>query len=241
MMLSRLRAVVALPVVLSSLLLVRAQERSVADGVYSEAQATRGAAAYDQACSNCHRADLSGNTGPALKEQRFAQVYAGKDLRTLYTKIATTMPRQTPGSLSDDVYLDIVAYVLKENGFVAGSAELASNALDGIRVVPGRPKPPPPIGDYSYVDVVGCLTRGDKNTWTLTRASDPVVATSAPASDAPATALGTRTFHLLDALAYGPDGHRDHKMHVRGLLIRLPGEDRLTISAIQMIAPSCGG
>src|SRR5262249_16047572 len=45
-----------------------AQERTktVADGVYSEAQAERGAAAYDGACGNCHRADLGGASGPAL-------------------------------------------------------------------------------------------------------------------------------------------------------------------------------
>jgi len=59
---------------------------TVADGVYTEAQANRGAAAYEVACAGCHRADLSGNSGPALKEERFARVYAGKDLKTLYCK-----------------------------------------------------------------------------------------------------------------------------------------------------------
>src|SRR5207237_1297456 len=148
----------------------RAQERTVADGVYTDAQASRGAAAYDLTCSGCHRPDLGGGTGPSLKEQRFARVYAGTDLRTLFTKIATTMPRNTPASLSDDVYLDIVAHLLKENGFRAGAQELTADALDAIRVVPGQPKPPPPIGDYSYVEVVGCLTRGARDTWLLTQA-----------------------------------------------------------------------
>ncbi|HKB12824.1 MAG TPA: cytochrome c, partial [Vicinamibacterales bacterium] len=162
-----------------------AQERTVADGVYTDAQAGRGAAAYELACANCHRADLSGNSGPALKEQRFARVYAGKDLRALYTKIATTMPRNAAGSLTDEVYLDIVAHVLRENGFKAGSQELTAEVLDGIRVVAGRPKPPPPIGDYSYVEVVGCLTPGPNGTWMLTHASDPVVA--APSSSSSST------------------------------------------------------
>jgi mono/diheme cytochrome c family protein len=138
------------------------QERTVADGVYTDAQAGRGAAAYDVACSGCHRPDLSGGTGPALKEQRFARIYAGKDLKTLYTKIATTMPRGTPASLADDVYLDIVAHVLKENGFKAGAHELTADGLEAIRVLPGQPKPPPPVGEYSYVEVVGCLTPGER-------------------------------------------------------------------------------
>jgi mono/diheme cytochrome c family protein len=75
---------------------VRAQEptRTVEDNVYSEAQATRGAASYDTACSGCHRPDLGGANGPALRGERFARIFAGKDLKTLYTKAATTMPRR---------------------------------------------------------------------------------------------------------------------------------------------------
>ena len=77
----------------------------------------------------------------------------------------------------------------------------------------------------------------------LTRASDPVVAVATaparPTSDAAATTLGTQTFHLLDAMAYSPDDHKGHKMYVRGLLIKLPGEQRITISAFEMVSPTC--
>jgi mono/diheme cytochrome c family protein len=221
------------------------QERgkTVADGVYTDTQAARGAAVYDMACIGCHRADLGGGTGPSLREQRFARQFAGRDLKTLFTKIATTMPRNAPASLGDNVYLDIVAHLLKENGFPAGPQELTADALDGIRVVPGQAKPPPPIGDFSYVEVVGCLTAGPQNTWMLTRASEPVAAVpaaSAPSTPAAAvTRLGTQTFHLLDAMAYAPDDHRGHKMYVRGLLIKLPGEQRMTISSFGMVSPTC--
>ena len=123
------------------------------------------------------------------------------------------------------------------------SQELTAEALDGIRVLPGRPKPPPPIGDFSYVEVVGCLAAGPQNTWMLTRASAPIVpvAAASAASTPAATAkpLGTQTFHLLDAMAYAPDDHRGQKMYVRGLLIKLPGEQRITISAFEMVSPSC--
>ena len=56
---------------------------------------------------------------------------------------------------------------------------------------------------------------------------------------ATATPLGTQTFHLVDAMAYAPDGHKGHKMYVRGLLIKLPGEQRMTISAFEMVSPAC--
>jgi mono/diheme cytochrome c family protein len=224
---------------------LRAQEggRTVADGVYTDAQATRGAAAYDSACSGCHRPDLGGNSGPALTAQRFARAFAGKDLKTLFTKVATTMPRNAPASLSDSVYLDIVAYVLKENGFPAGPAELAADGLGDVRVLPGRPKPPPPITDFSYVEVVGCLVPGPANAWLLAHASEPVVAAASGQGARTASGvdrpLGTRTFHLLDAMVYGPDAHKGQKMYVRGLLIRLPTEHRMTISAMEMVAPTC--
>ena len=221
----------------------RAQEtaKTVADGVYSEAQATRGSASYDTSCAGCHRADLGGANGPALRGERFARIFAGKDLKTLYTKIATTMPRGAAASLGDAVYLDIVAHVLRENGFPAAESELTADGLS-VQVLPGRPKPPPPVGDFSYVEVVGCLAPGPESTWVLTNGSEPVSVALAGQSPPPAVtdrALGTQVFRLLDAMAYSPEAHKGHKMYVRGLLIKLPGEQRMTISSLEMVAPSC--
>jgi cytochrome c5 len=214
--------------------------RTVAAGVYTDAQAARGAIAYDSECRSCHRTDLGGSTGPALKEERFARVFAGKDLKTLFTKISTTMPRNEPGGLDENVYLDIVAHVLKENGFPAGQKELTADGLDGVQVLPGKPKPSVPVSDFSYVEVVGCLTAGPQDTWMLTRASDPVIAVAAPSAPPVAErALGTQTFHLLDAMAYAPEAHKGQKLSVRGLLIKLPDEQRMTISSLAMVAPTC--
>ncbi len=226
---------------------VRAQppEKTVADGVFTEAQAVRGYAAYDAACSQCHRADLAGGNGPALRDERFTRNFAEQDLKILYTKIATTMPRAAAGSLGDNVYLDIVAHVLKENGFPAGTQELTLDVLGGIRVLPGRPKPPPPVGDFSYVEAVGCLAPGPGGTWLLTNATEPVSVVVSPESapvrpeSAAMMTLGDHTFRLLDAMAYSPEQHKGHKMYVRGLFIKLPTERRMTISTLETLAPSC--
>ncbi len=231
--------------ILAGALAVQAQEsaKTVADGVYSDAQASRGAAVYDAACAGCHRIDLGGATGPALRDDRFAREFAGKDLKALFTKTATTMPRNAPGSLGDNVYLDVLAHLLKENGFPAGAHELTIDELDAVRVLPGRPKPLPRIGDFSYVEVVGCLTAGPQHTWMLTQGSEPVAAVPTASAQPPPAAsampLGTRTFHLLDAMAYAPDDHKAQKIYVRGLLITLPGEQRLTISALEPVSPNC--
>ena len=215
--------------------------KTVADGVYSDIQATRGASSYDASCAGCHRVDLGGADGPALRGERFARNFAGRDLKTLYTKVATTMPRGAPGSLGDAVYLDIVAYVLRENGFPAGETALSDEQLSAVQVLPGRPKPPPPLGDFSYVEVVGCLTPGPDNTWLLSSASDPVslAVGAAGRRDAVDKPLGTQVFRLLDALAYNPDAHQGQKVYVKGLLIKLPDEQRMTISALETLAPVC--
>jgi mono/diheme cytochrome c family protein len=243
---ARLAIIVAIAISGGLVQAARSQDngRTVADGVYTDAQAGRGAAAYEAACGGCHRADLNGASGPALRSQRFDTTYAGKPLQTLFAKIATTMPRNMPASLADDVYVDIVAHLLKENGFRAGAVDLGADALDTIRIVASRPKPPPPVGEFSYVEVVGCLAREPRHVWTLTRASEPsavhpaTAAAGASSAEAP-RALGTNTFHLVDALAYGADAHVGHRMYIRGLLIALPNERRITISAFEMLSPAC--
>lgn len=218
-----------------------APTKTVADGVYTAEQANRGAIAYDASCSGCHRVDLGGADGPMLRGERFARNFAGRDLKTLYTKIATTMPRGAPGSLGDAVYLDIVAHILRENGFPAGETALIGDQLSALHVLPGRAKPPPPVGDFSYVEVVGCLTPGPDDTWLLSSASEPVslVAGAASRSAAVDKPLGTQVFTLFDAMAYSPETLRGKKMYVRGLLIKLPDEQRMTISALETLAPTC--
>jgi len=215
--------------------------RTVADGVYTDAQADRGAGSFATACSGCHRADLGGGQGPALKEQRFTRDFAEKNLDTLYTKILNTMPRGAPGSLGDSVTLDIVAHILRENGFPAGTAELAADAVPGVKILPGKPKPPPPVGNFSYVETVGCLTQGPGDTWLLTQATEPktVVAPSDGAAKATVGAPGTETFRLLDAMAYTPMSHKGQRMYVRGMLIKVATEQRITISAFETVAPAC--
>ena len=48
---------------LGSLALTAADHKTVWDGAYTAAQATRGESVYFQQCSRCHRDDLSGYGG----------------------------------------------------------------------------------------------------------------------------------------------------------------------------------
>ena len=218
--------------------------RTVADGIYTDTQAERGAASYDAACARCHRSDLGGADGPALRDERFNRMFAGKPLHGLYERVSTTMPRNAPASLAEGVYVDILAYLLRENGFPSGAGELVVDTVEGVEVRPTRPRPSPAVGDFSYVEVSGCLAQGPDGDWRLEQASDPVAVRPAmasvppPAASAPSPRAG-HTFHLLDAIAYQPERHRGQLLRVRGTLIRLPGQQRLTMSSTETLAPTC--
>ena len=114
-------------------------QNSLGDGIYSEAQATRGAEDYAARCASCHSADLRGNSNsPSLIGLSFMFIWEGRTLGELYTKMSTEMPTEDPGSLSQQSYAAILAYILQQNEFPSGDSELPSNAdaLTSIAIQP---------------------------------------------------------------------------------------------------------
>jgi mono/diheme cytochrome c family protein len=95
--------------------------KSSNDGVYTAAQADRGAAVFKTNCASCH--ETSRFTG-----SEFLPVWAGKTLFELFDVVSTTMPEDKPGSLKPQQYADVIAYFLRLNGYPAGDAELAPDA-----------------------------------------------------------------------------------------------------------------
>ena len=79
--------------------------RTVWDGVYTDAQAARGKTQYEASCSSCHR------DGPQ-RDDAFMRDWIGTDVDSLFSLIKGSMPAGAPSSLSDNVYLDMVAYML---------------------------------------------------------------------------------------------------------------------------------
>ncbi len=99
--------------------------------IYSEAQARRGQATYQRHCVSCH-------TAAAYSGAAFRRVWGGKSPYNLWEQIRTTMPQDNPGKLKPGEYADIVAYLLRLNGYPAGPDELPSEAekLQPLRIVP---------------------------------------------------------------------------------------------------------
>lgn len=116
--------------------------RSVWDGVYSADQADRGAAAYAGRCAACHGVTLGGTgEAPGLSGGEFVSHYDQLSMGDLFDRVRSTMPQNAPQSLGRDEYADIVAYLLKANGFPAGADPLdkRSEVLATIGIQAQRP------------------------------------------------------------------------------------------------------
>lgn len=103
---------------------------SIWDGVYTAEQAARGEEAYD-ACTRCHGRRLNGaaddpdmKSTPPLARAKFLRDWDGRTLATLFEMTRTTMPQDNPGSLPDQEYVDIIAYMLSVSEAPAGDSEL---------------------------------------------------------------------------------------------------------------------
>ncbi|MBK6796087.1 MAG: PQQ-binding-like beta-propeller repeat protein [Acidobacteria bacterium] len=99
-------------------------------GVYTEAQAKRGQALYEANCAACHGQSLEGASASALKGSRFMAKWAegSHSVDELYYIIRTQMPFGAAGTLNNQQYIDIVAFMLGNIGYSAGSRELPANS-----------------------------------------------------------------------------------------------------------------
>lgn len=99
--------------------------RSVWEGIYSPEQAARGEVQYNQRCAACHGGGLNGTgEAPGLTGGEFVSHYDQLTVADLFERVRTTMPQNDPGTLSRDEYADVVAFLLKSNGFPEGKAAL---------------------------------------------------------------------------------------------------------------------
>ena len=112
---------------------------TVWDGVFTEAQASRGEAAYGHSCSTCHKDDLLGSgTAPALAGEEFFRRWNDSTVDDIVQTMKGSMPQEAPGSLEAQIYVDIVTYLLKASGSPTGSTELKADRdrLKQVRITP---------------------------------------------------------------------------------------------------------
>jgi cytochrome c len=98
--------------------------------LFTADQAARGEASYEHYCRVCHGEHLDGGDsgGPPLHGSYFSSHLGGGDVATLFAYAKTLMPPDNPGGVNDATpYADILAYVLRHNGYRPGASELPTD------------------------------------------------------------------------------------------------------------------
>jgi mono/diheme cytochrome c family protein len=234
---------IPLSLLIGIVILQPADTASVWDGVYTAAQAERGAAVYEARCSRCHASDLRGVNGSSLAGDGFLLHWEGRSVERLFRRIHETMPPDGAGTMTDPEALDTVAYLLQRNGFPEGASRLpaAPAALAGI-VIKSRTGSVV-IRNGALVQATGCLTQDSDDGWMLTEATEPEIATLdaqpvRPREPDDATKDGARTILLMQVFP-NPAAHKGHTMRAKGFLISGPAGDRINVVTLEMIQPRC--
>lgn len=112
---------------------------STTAGVYTAAQANKGRNVFQANCLGCHT--TASHAGAAFEQKWF-----NRSLSDLFDYLSSMMPKSAPGSLTEDEYVWVTAYVLRLNGMPPGSVELNPDPkwLKAVRieaVPPGRSLP----------------------------------------------------------------------------------------------------
>ncbi len=99
---------------------------------YSSQQADAGATVYGTACAGCHLPDLRGSAeAPELAGPSFRGGWGSQPVGVLLDYTRRSMPVSDPGSLTQDEYAAVVAFIMQENGVDPGPAPL-SFSTDGL-------------------------------------------------------------------------------------------------------------
>ncbi len=100
-----------------------------ASGTFTEEQFERGQVLYDRECASCHGGDLEGGVAPTISGVTFRKSYSlqGSNVGRLYNRIRTTMPPRQLDVLTDEEYIEVMAYVLGRNNVLPGTEALTDN------------------------------------------------------------------------------------------------------------------
>ena len=95
---------------------------------YSDEQARRGQVVYAARCQSCHgESQEGGDEAPPLKGKGFWSEWEHGTARALYSRILSTMPPDSAGSLVPAEAIALVECLMKANGLPSGG-KIVGNA-----------------------------------------------------------------------------------------------------------------
>jgi cytochrome c-type protein NapC len=101
------------------------QPSSKVGGWYSMEQAAAGQKLFEASCAGCHGVKLQGISGPALTGATWQQRFGGAKLLTVWGEIKGPMAEYAGATFTTQQSLDILAYLLQQNGLPARNQPLA--------------------------------------------------------------------------------------------------------------------
>ena len=97
------------------------------------ASVTRGGDLFSAECSRCHV--------PSQWVGVLNNRWINKSGEELFTQIRATMPAETPGSLSDDEYYDVTAFILASANMPIEGGMISHAAISALSIKPGEAAP----------------------------------------------------------------------------------------------------
>ncbi len=218
------------------------KQSTVLDGIYTEQQAWRGEEQYEAICAACHEGDEPEAEPP--KGSEFIERWREAPVSFLYNFIHTSMPGNKPGSLSEATYLDVVAYLLKANGYPAGRSPLTAAKTTTIVVV--GPDGQMPLPASALVSAVGCLATNSDGEWTLTLGTSPLrvrvgdQTTPEELAVSRAAALAKSSYTLVNAEDFPAPKLKGQKVQAKGVLTKVVNPYRLSLQSLEAVGDGCG-
>lgn len=118
---------------------------NTAKTIINQEQAVRGMTVFTKTCVECHtKTDVTGAD--------FKIKWNGRPVYDLFDVIRTTMPDDKPGSMTQDQYIDVVAYLVRINGAASGGAALVATDTAGLKKAKMEIQVPSPNIDSVKVD-----------------------------------------------------------------------------------------
>ena len=106
-----------------------AAQAPASDGAFTVDQAASGWSVYGVQCGDCHGPSLEGMVhAPPLAGVEFLNGWVGQTTDELFGYLRDEMPPGQAGVLSDQSYVNLVAYLLESNGAVPGERTLTAEA-----------------------------------------------------------------------------------------------------------------
>ena len=211
--------------------------KTVWTGVYTDAQAERARPTFDGICTQCHTLAPGGATrGGAVSGEKFMAAFQQKTVGDLLSYVSKNMPNGNGGSLPASTYNDLVALILRANGFPTGTTEVSPDAVANVQIIPRDG--PGELPANVLARVVGCLKK-DGSDWVLENATAPErIDKTGPGPNDATKPLGDKSFTLKFVLT-NLNSYVGQRMSASGMLIGAGGADGINVTTVQRVAETC--